>query len=213
MRATDFEYHHPVLLHELIVIAAFCTYMADREDVVWRFIKQYPERRALEHAFFLAATLLIGAGAALCSWARASADPVAAPARAISSRSFEHLQFLGEWLFAVGLASLAPLLGCIVLVVVEAIRLLRLMLRHNHHAQMLQSSGLSLVPDKPKATGGWGRALRIDAGKWGLFLTMIVFTITLTDRLAEYLAAASVLLWVLVNLPCWLRRKESRKVP
>jgi hypothetical protein len=213
MRATDFEYHHPVLLHELIVIAAFCTYMADREDVVWRFIKQYPERRALEHALFLAATLFIGIGAALCSWARASAESVTSPARAISSRSFEHLQFLGEWLFAVGLASLAPLWGCILLVAGEAIRLIRLIRRDERNVQVLESSS-TRVTGHPDRTGTpWARAIRIEAGKWGLFLTMIVFTITLIDRLAEYLAGASVLLWVLVNLPCWLRRKESRRVP
>jgi hypothetical protein len=36
--------------------------------------------------------------------------------------------------------------------------------------------------------------------KWGLFLTMIVFTITLKDRIAEILAGVSVLLWIILNI-------------
>jgi hypothetical protein len=51
-----------------------------------------------------------------------------------------------------------------------------------------------------------GLSLRIfsqrqEAVKWGLFVTMVVFVITLKDRLAEVLAAASFLIGLLVNAP------------
>ena len=39
MKATDFECRHQTLVHQLIVGAAFLTYLIDREDVVWRFVK------------------------------------------------------------------------------------------------------------------------------------------------------------------------------
>lgn len=48
-----------------------------------------------------------------------------------------------------------------------------------------------------------GRAFRAQTVKWGLFLTMIVFSFTLVDRQADILIAASVLVAVLLNLPAW----------
>jgi hypothetical protein len=45
----------------------------------------------------------------------------------------------------------------------------------------------------------WGNAFRQESGKWGLFLTMIVFTCLLNDRVAEALAAGSVLIWIMLN--------------
>ena len=35
--------------------------------------------------------------------------------------------------------------------------------------------------------------------KWGLFFTMIVFTVTLVDRVAEILAGATVVIWITLN--------------
>ena len=46
----------------------------------------------------------------------------------------------------------------------------------------------------------WKYALRKEASKWGLAITMIAFTLTLRDRLAEILAGASFLLWLALNL-------------
>jgi len=49
LRATGFEFRHQMLLRQSILAAAFSTYLLDPDDVVWRFIRQYPSRRALEH--------------------------------------------------------------------------------------------------------------------------------------------------------------------
>jgi hypothetical protein len=35
MKATDFEYHHATLVHQLIVGAAFFTYLLQADDIVW----------------------------------------------------------------------------------------------------------------------------------------------------------------------------------
>ena len=40
MKATDFEYRHQTLVHQLIVGAAFLTYLIDRDDIVWRLVKR-----------------------------------------------------------------------------------------------------------------------------------------------------------------------------
>jgi hypothetical protein len=77
--ATKFEYRHSMLLRGLIIGAAFSTYFLDRDDIVWRFIKGNPVNKELEHALFFVATLFVGAGAGICTWARAwSAPEVAA---------------------------------------------------------------------------------------------------------------------------------------
>jgi hypothetical protein len=54
----------------------------------------------------------------------------------------------------------------------------------------------------------WKQALRQESAKWGLFLTMIIFTVLLVDRGAEILAVASVLLRLLLNLPSFIRAQS-----
>lgn len=210
MRASRFEARHPILIRQLIIAAAFSTYLLDRDDIVWRFIKQYPNSKFLEHAFFLLATILIGVGAAMCTLARANLRPAAAHALdpANSAGPFHSLSDpfqLGEWLFDVGLASLAPLCGCVLLIAGETIRLLRPIRSLDSMAQQPGIQAASFAAATARASHWpWVSALRSEAAKWGLFLNMIVFTVTLIDRLAEVLAAASVLVWLLVNLPDWI---------
>jgi hypothetical protein len=55
----------------------------------------------------------------------------------------------------------------------------------------------------------WKQALRQESAKWGLFLTMIIFTVLLVDRVAEILAVASPLLWLLLKFALFHSRAES----
>ena len=176
MKATDFEYRHQLLLHELILGAAVLTYLVDRDDIIWRFIKMSPAARPLERALFAVATLLFGIAAWLCTHARAH-------------RTSHRSLWLGEYLYALALASLVPLAGSLILVIGEGIRLFRLLLRSAESGEL---EGLA----RPE----WSKALRREAIKWGLFVTMIVFTLTLRDRTAEILIGVSVVPWVLLNL-------------
>ena len=41
----------------------------------------------------------------------------------------------------------------------------------------------------------WGQAFRGEAFMWGFFLTMVAFTLTLQDRVAEMLAGVTLVLW------------------
>lgn len=170
MKATDFEYRHQTLTHQLVVGAGFLTYLIDPDDIVWRFVKNSAVPRLWERSLFIVATILIAIGAALCTRARAFGKP----------------GYLGDFLYAVGLGSLMPLPGFVLLVAGESLRILRLIRCPAHSQETLDS--------------GWGRAFRREAVKWGILLTMIVFSITLKDRHAEILAVTSFLVGLLLNL-------------
>ena len=163
MRASDFEYRHPVMLHQAIVALAFGTYLIQRDDIVWQLVRNAgpPLDVTLERVAFAMATLLVGASAILCTWHR------------------RH-RYLGELLYAVGLASLAPGSGFVILVGGEALRLYRLSAR----AHMLGPGVAAEGVVAPSAPAGW----RESFVKWGIFATMVAFTITLQDRLVAALA-------------------------
>lgn len=175
MKATDFEYRHQRLIHNLIVAAAVLTYLIQPDDIVWRFVKNHADPHALERSAFIVATLFILAGAGICTWARAK-NP-----RGGSSR------YIGDFVYAIGLGSLLPIAGFVVLVAGEGVRLLRLALRGDAAA----------IESGPR----WGRAIRQEVVKWCLVVTMIVFSITLKDRVADVLAAASFVIGLACNAP------------
>jgi hypothetical protein len=194
MKATDFEYRHQLLLHELIVGAAILTYLLDRDDIVWRFIKGGDHVRPMERWLFAVTTLLFGVSAYLCTLARASVGTESAHDGGREGLGpFYRLRLLGDFLYAVALATLMPLSGFCILMFFESIRLLRL-----SRLDDALTRGRTTPPRlwQPE----WGKAFRREAIKWGLFLTMIVFTATLKDRIAEVLIGATVILWILLNL-------------
>jgi hypothetical protein len=120
-------------------------------------------------------------------------------------------QQLGDWLFAVGLASLVPLGGCILLISGESIRLLRLVRRYKLAMNANRPAPLTAMQHVVPGPQ-WGPAFRTQAVKWGLFLTMTVFSITLVDRQADILIAASVLVAVLLNLPARFKTRAPTVV-
>jgi len=192
MKATEFEYRHQTLVHQFIVAVAFLTYFIERDDVVWRFVKDSVTPRELERAFFLIATILIAVGAVICTWARAHDSSGGL------YRYFRYSRYLGELLYAIELGSLAPLTGFVILVAGESLRLSRLVLRESGQ----QRSSLT-------HNSMWLRAFLQEATKWGIFLTMIVFVITLKDRVAEVLAVVSFLVGWLARLFCSIQFSES----
>lgn len=192
MRATEFEERHAMLLHQLVVAVAFLTYLWERDDVVWRFIKDTAANRVLEHALFAIATLLVGGAAIICTRARVYQDaPVGNQHPAPSYSGSRKWQYLGEFLYAIGLASLLPLAGFVILVVGEAIRILRLVRSKDE----LSRPRVPLVETKSR----WRDASRREAVKWGIFLAMVAFTVTLSDRVAEILIGTAWLVGLLLQ--------------
>jgi hypothetical protein len=192
MKANNFEYSYQKLVHLLIVAIAFLTYLVDRDDIVWRFVKDSTSPRTWERFLFLIATLAIAVGAGVCTWARTLPERNISPGLG-QNRDLRRPRYLGELSFAIGLASLAPLWGFVILVAGEALRLFRLMRREDDPT-------LASFP-QAKSSAQWRTALRQEAAKWGMLLTMIVFVITLKDRLAEVLAVASLLTGLILNAP------------
>lgn len=172
VRASRFETRHPTLLHLLIVGAAWATYLADRDDIVWRMIRSSPSSRALEHAAFSVTALLIGGGAFLCTRAGTS-----------NSRA----RILGQWLYALGLATLLPLWGCVFLFAAESFRIARLALAEREQPRLHANHD------------GWTTAIRRESVKWGIFATMIVFSVCLIDRVADYGILVSLLAWAVLS--------------
>ena len=202
-RATDFECKHPLLLHQIVVLAAFSTYLIDPDNIFWRFIKNDDSNaRSLERSVFALVTLLFGIAAGLCTASRVNSsfkNPglIEGSIDSAGHNSSRNAGHLGELLYAVALGCLAPLAGFVILLAGEAVRIVRLALRDR--GDLLWPASSRQVVSRRPATG-WTSAFRAEAIKWGIFLTMIVFTITLKDRIAEVLIGVSVLTWTLLNL-------------
>ena len=201
MKATEFEYRHQRLVHQFIVGISVLMYLIDPDDVVWRFVKDSSTPHGLERFVFIVATLFIAVGAGICTRARARRPSTIGggePYRSIDQRH------LGDLCYAIGLASLVPLSGFVILVGGEALRILRLVVRNHDRVQSSRQHSLpepaELAPMAAEEIHfGWRKAVRQEAVKWGILVTMIIFVITLRDRYADVLAAASFLFGNLLN--------------
>lgn len=185
MKITEFEIRHQRLLHQIVVGLAFSTYLFDRDDIVWSLVKDSGAAKDWERALFALATVLIGMAAVLCIRARAQSAPTT------FASSTRHV---GDLLYAVGLGTLAPWLGFVILTGGEALRVFRLSQLEGERRQ--EERSLWQVTPRPH---NWLKAFRLEIIKWEIFLTMIIFTITLQDRIAETLAVASFLVSLVVN--------------
>src|SRR5882757_3797791 len=144
MKATDFEYRHQTLVHQFMVAAAFLTYFVDREDIVWRFVKDSSAPRGFERFFFIVATVFIVVGAAICTYTRVYPRPEST----IGMESYRHLhrsRYFGDVLYAIGLATLFPLWGFSILVAGEALRVFRLIQREDPRTRNLLQHPLPTV--------------------------------------------------------------------
>jgi protein-S-isoprenylcysteine O-methyltransferase Ste14 len=212
MKATDFEYRHQTLIHLLIVGVAFLTYLIDRDDIVWALVRGQSHPRLLERLLFAIATVFIGAATVIRTWAGAYPDRCKSELGSATRRDgpYRYLRYprqLGSLLYSIGLGFLAPLPGFIFLIAAEAMVALRLMRREEalRRAEAARPASANetqtLASRQPVLLLGqaWKESLRQESAKWGLFLTMIVFTLLLQDRVAEVLAGVSFLVWVVLN--------------
>ena len=115
-----------------------------------------------------------------------------------------------------GIGLLAPISGTVILLGGEVALVVRLFLR-NRDGALLEGSSDQFVGSTRTwlsaqgISARWKDALRKEASKWGLALTMMIFTMTLRDRLAEILAVVSLLLWLALNWSALLPPSESRR--
>lgn len=194
-RASGFELGHPVLIYQTLLAASLLTYLADREDIVWRYIKNAPNARLLEHLCFATAAVALAASAFLCTWATAK--------ELSGSTDSGRVAGAGEIFRAIGIGSLLPLAGFLILVCGEAVCVVR---RHNARA-----GGLARDRQEEKAAqpSAWRQAARVHMGAWLAFLSMAVFSAMLVDRVAEVLFATTLLVSLLAHLISRKQRGHS----
>jgi hypothetical protein len=187
-----FSVRHPFLVHGTIVLLCWSAYGFDRVDVVWRLIRSSAEARVLEHAGFGLAALLIGLGVWFGAWPSGNQVQWAAgDARAIRRRS------LGEILHAAGIATLLPVGGAVALIVAEIIRS-----KSFARARISEIPGKSAAPaaiaaptgsttEPPTGLPRHRRFFVRHMAGFCAFFSMLVFSITLRDRLADLLFAVT----------------------
>jgi hypothetical protein len=188
MKATDFEYRHQTLLHLLVVGLAVSTYFFTRDDIVWALVRKHSNSALLEQLVFAVGTLMLLSCAVLETWARAYSEPV--------------VLLLSRVLFALVVGLLVPLLGTIVIIGGEALLVFRLYVRDH------DSAGADRFPVRG-ADAAWAEAFRRAASKWGFAASMIVFTLTLKDKVAEIGGGVSFLIWLALNFPRLVRSHDS----
>lgn len=192
-KATELEYRHQTLMHQLIIGAAFVTYLVDREDVVWRLVKNTATPHALERFVFIVATIFIAVEVGFCTWGRVH----------------RHTRHLGDFCYAIGLGSPAPVGGLLILVVGELLRVSRLNTRIDNRPWNWRSVISASVPLAEQIAPDWKTAFRLEATKWGILVAMAVFVITLEDRHVEVLALASFLVGMLLNDPALRHKRQA----
>lgn len=133
MKATDFEYRHPTLLHLLVVGLAFLTYTFQPDDIVWALVRHHTTYRALlERLVFGTGALMIIGSATFQTWANAYCRPCTVngtPSLACDG-PYRYVQcplYLGRILFALGIGLLAPAVGTVILLTGEILLVLRLL--------------------------------------------------------------------------------------
>jgi protein-S-isoprenylcysteine O-methyltransferase Ste14 len=215
MKATYFEYHHQTLLHLLLVGLAVATYFLDQDDIVWASVRHHTNSAFLEQVAFGVGTLILLICAALETWASAYPLPaVPSFGHVISCDGpYRYLQYpllLSRLLFALVLGLLVPLPGTILLIGGEALLAFRLVVRDRDSLgadrwQEYRAAVPLMIPAlHPRfplrgVEASWGEAFRWAASKWGLTASMIVFTLTLRDRIAEIGGGISFLIWLALN--------------
>ncbi len=191
-RAGGSELRHPWLFHNVLLLASVSTYWIDREDVVWRFIRAAPHVRLLEHFSFGAAAVLI----ALSIWLGSRAA-----FHDFGSRSNDSTRTrrLGGVLYAVGLGTLFPLSGFVLFVLGEFVRISRFESAGSQARELME--GREPMPPDPNRPSGlpWKSVLVHQAAACCAFVSMAVFSVTLVDRQAEYLFAATALVSVVAH--------------
>jgi protein-S-isoprenylcysteine O-methyltransferase Ste14 len=220
IKATEFEFRHRALLNLVQIWLAFQVYVLDHSNIVWWLCPWNTPRGALlARLAFVFAALLLGAAAAIRTWAAAYLGPHVVHDLRLHTESLvadgpyrrvRNPLYLGSLLLSIGLGFLASRVGFFILAAGGAARILRLIGREEEELEQQQGVRFhefvrsvprllpSISPRLPAAglDPCWGKAFQAEAAMWGFFVTMIAFTITLRDRVAWTLGFGSLVLWL-----------------
>ena len=182
-----------------LLLAGLSTYLISPDDVVWRFIKTAPRARALEHTLFgIAAAIL---GFALFLKVKASAHPENRDSHGPSRITGTIVSILQ----AIGVGSLLPLPGFLLLVLGDVVASLLLYGRHSTAEDPRSEGEDSRRARGPLQAFRWRDALATHLGLCCAFLSMAIFSVVLIDRVADVLFAMTAFVSVAANSRPFLR--------
>jgi hypothetical protein len=183
-----------LIVRATLLLVGLSTYLIFPDDVVWRFIKTAPHARVWEHALFgIAAAIL---GFALLLKVKAS---VHGPSRATAT--------VASLLQAIGIGSLLPVPGFLLLVLGDGALSLFLYGRHSI-AEDPRAERDSRLTRSPSQAFPWRDALAPHIGLCFAFLSMAIFSIVLIDLVADALFAMTALVSIAVNFRSFLRDRS-----
>ena len=179
-RANVLELQRPYLIHGLVLLFGWGTYLLDRDDVLWRFIRHSPQSRLLEHLGFGGAAAAIGIGILLGCWRTDRDYCWEGWTPGVIRR-----RCAGEILHGIGLATLVPVAGFVLIVCGEAIRSVRYA---GLKMRIAREGGGGLpggIPITAPPGPAWKWLVLSQAGMWCAFVSMVIFSIILIDHAAD----------------------------
>ena len=188
-----------LIVRAALLLAGLSTYLISPDDVVWRFIRTASHARALEHALFgIAAAIL---GFALFLKVKASAHPENRDSHGPSRITGTIVSILQ----AIGIGSLLPLPGFLLLVLGDVVASLLLYGRHSTAEDPRSEGEDSRLARGPLQAFRWRDALATHLGLCCAFLSMAIFSVVLIDRVADVLFAMTAFVSVAANSRPFLR--------
>ena len=188
-----------LIVRAALLLAGLSTYLISPDDVVWRFIRTAPHARALEHALFgIAAAIL---GFALFLKVKASAHPENRDSHGPSRITGTIVSILQ----AIGIGSLLPLPGFLLLVLGDVVASLLLYGRHSTAEDPRSEGEDSRRARGPLQAFRWRDAWATHLGLCCAFLSMAIFSVVLIDRVADVLFAMTAFVSVAANSRPFLR--------
>ena len=181
------------IVRAALLLVGVSTYLIFPDDVVWRFIKTAPHARVLEHALFGVAAAILGF--ALLLKVKASAHPENQHSRGRSRITVT----VASLLQAIGIGSLLPLPGFLLLVLGDVAASLLLYGRHSTAEDPRSEGEDSRRAPGPLQAFRWRDALATHLGLCCAFLSMAIFSVVLIDRVADALFAMTSLVSIAAN--------------
>jgi protein-S-isoprenylcysteine O-methyltransferase Ste14 len=230
--ASDFEYRHRFWMMVLVYAAAYAFYNVNHVNVLYAMVpwnRGVLETDKLVRFLYAGAALLAAGGALLLTWSTAYRPPTANPQHTPFSiagpfRYVRNPQYLSYFLLLLGLGTFQSVIGFPVLLVGEAILLVRLVGREElrlereygerfpEYAERVPRLLPALRPriEDDGQSPRWGRALWDQAFQWGFVATLLAFAFTLSDPIGYAFGGATFAFLLLQMLARIIRSSSGR---
>jgi protein-S-isoprenylcysteine O-methyltransferase Ste14 len=220
--ASDFEYRHRFWMIALVYVLAYAFYNLDHLNILYAIVlwnQDVVKEDMLVRVLCATAALLAACGALLLTWATAYRPPSTGVDRTAFSIGgpFRHVRnphYLAYFFLVLALGTFQSRLGFPVMVLGEALLLLRLLAREEllldqqygdrfrTYAQRVPRLLPSLHPllESENQLPRWRQALWDQAFQWGFVATLLAFAFTLSDPVGYAFAGTTFLFLVVQKL-------------